>query len=133
MGTPVWAVSDGTVTRAGYGEGNGNHVCIRHAQSLESCYLHLSAFASGVRVGARVSQKQVIGYSGNTGLSTGPHLHFALRRGGMYVNPLNQKFPRADPLPKALLVDYALKTAPYASWLDSIPLAAAFGTSTVSP
>jgi murein DD-endopeptidase MepM/ murein hydrolase activator NlpD len=125
VGTPVWAVADGTVTRAGFSDGNGNHVCVRHANGFESCYLHLSKFGAGVHVGARVAQKQVIAYSGNTGLSTGPHLHYALKRGGSFVNPLNQKFPRADPVPATYLADFHQKTAPYQTWLDAAPVVAA--------
>lgn len=124
VGTPVWAVADGTVTRAGFERGGGNTVCIRHAKGLETCYLHLSRFGEGVRVGARVQQKQVIAYSGNTGMSTGPHLHFALKRGGMFVNPLNQNFPRADPLPAQLKADFAEKIAPYLARLDPTSVAA---------
>jgi murein DD-endopeptidase MepM/ murein hydrolase activator NlpD len=125
VGTPVWAVCDGVVTRAGTESGAGKLVCIRHLNALETCYLHLSGFGAGVRMGARVSQKQVIAYSGNTGLSTGPHLHFALKRGGHFVNPLNQKFPRANPVPKAWQADYAEKIAPYLATLDAVPVAAA--------
>ena len=94
VGTPVWAVADGTVTARQHRPG-GNTVCVRHRNGLETCYLHLSSYGRGVRGGARVSQKQVIGYSGNTGRSTGPHLHFAMKRDGAFVNPLNQKFPRS--------------------------------------
>ena len=125
IGTPVWAVADGTVTRAGWDNGGGNMVCVRHANSMETCYLHLSKFGEGVRVGARVAQKQVIAFSGTTGLSTGPHLHFALKRGGVFVNPLNQNFPRADPLPRELLSDYQEKIFPLAAQLDSVSMAAA--------
>ncbi len=124
VGTPVWAVADGTVTKAGWEGGGGNTVCIRHANSMETCYLHLSRFGQGIRVGARVQQKQVIAYSGNTGMSTGPHLHFSLKRGGRYVNPLNQNFPRADPLPTELLADFREKTAPLAAQLDGVEVAA---------
>jgi murein DD-endopeptidase MepM/ murein hydrolase activator NlpD len=119
VGTPVWAVADGTVTRAGFEKGGGNTVCVRHANSMETCYLHLSRFGEGVRTGARIAQKQVIAYSGNTGMSTGPHLHFALKRGGQFVNPLNQNFPRADPLPTDLKPDFEAKVSPYKSALDS--------------
>jgi murein DD-endopeptidase MepM/ murein hydrolase activator NlpD len=133
IGTPVWAVADGTVTRAGYGDGNGNFVCLRHANAFESCYLHLSKFGAGIHVGGRVSQKQVIAYSGTTGLSTGPHLHFALKRGGAFVNPLNQKFPRADPVPKELVADFNQKAAPLETWLDALPVAAAFSVPTPLP
>jgi murein DD-endopeptidase MepM/ murein hydrolase activator NlpD len=125
IGTPVWAVADGTVTRAASDNGSGRHICIRHMNSMETCYLHLSGFGSGIRAGARVFQKQVIGYSGNSGLSTGPHLHFALKRGGQYVNPLNQKFPRADPIPIALQRDFAQQIGPWLTQLDPKPTATA--------
>ncbi|HET9158032.1 MAG TPA: M23 family metallopeptidase, partial [Myxococcaceae bacterium] len=99
VGTPVWSVADGTVTVAGNTGAGGNSVCVRHRNGFETCYLHLSSYATGVRSGARVAQKQVIGYSGNTGRTTGPHLHFAMKRNGTFVNPLNQKFPRSEPVP----------------------------------
>jgi len=129
VGTPVWAVGDGTVTRAAYDGGSGKHVCIRHINSLETCYLHLSSFGPGVRVGARVAQKQVIAYTGNTGLSTGPHLHFALKRGGHFVNPLNQKFPRAEPIPAQLRQDFNQRIAPWLAGLEGEPVASASGGS----
>jgi murein DD-endopeptidase MepM/ murein hydrolase activator NlpD len=129
IGTPVWAVADGTVTKAQNTGPGGNTVCVRHINGLETCYLHLSKYGAGVRVGARVSQKQVIAYSGNTGRSTGPHLHFALKRNGQFVNPLNQKFPRAEPLPKAQLPDFLARAKELASQLDSVSMATASGSS----
>jgi murein DD-endopeptidase MepM/ murein hydrolase activator NlpD len=120
IGTPVWAVADGTVTKAQNTGAGGNTVCVRHINGLETCYLHLSKYGAGVRVGARVSQKQVIAYSGNTGRSTGPHLHFALKRNGQFVNPLNQKYPRADPLPKAQLPEFLARAKELASQLDAV-------------
>jgi murein DD-endopeptidase MepM/ murein hydrolase activator NlpD len=125
IGTPVWSVADGTITTAGNTGAGGNTVCVRHANAFETCYLHLSKYGTGVRVGARVSQKQVIAYSGNTGRSTGPHLHYALKRGGHYVNPLNQNFPRTEPLPKHLLTDFRAHVAPLAQQLDAVSVAAA--------
>ncbi len=124
VGTPVWAVADGTVLKAQYDGAAGNHVCVRHFNGMETCYLHLSRFAPGVRGGARVAQKQVIAFSGNTGRTTGPHLHFALKRGGRYVNPLNQNFPRADPLPKDELPAFHRFIFPLAAQLDASQLAA---------
>jgi murein DD-endopeptidase MepM/ murein hydrolase activator NlpD len=124
VGTPVWAVADGVVTVAGDTGAGGNALCLRHHNGLETCYLHLSSFGAGVRVGARVSQKQVVALSGNTGRTTGPHLHYALKRGGVYVNPLNQKFPRAEPVPPKLLADFREKLAPMATQLDVASVAA---------
>jgi len=125
VGTPVWAVADGTVITAGDTGAGGNTVCVRHANGFETCYLHLSRYGAGVRVGARVSQKQIIAYSGNTGRSTGPHLHYALKRSGRFVNPLNQNFPRAEPVPKALLSDFHAKVGPLAQQLDAVSVASA--------
>lgn len=123
VGTPVWAVADGTVTRAGWDDGGGNIVCLKHSMSFETCYMHLSKIE--VRVGARVAQKTVIAQSGNTGrLTTGPHLHFGLKRGGGWVNPHNQNFPRADPLPKAQLPAFQEAIADSVTMLDSKPVAA---------
>jgi murein DD-endopeptidase MepM/ murein hydrolase activator NlpD len=132
IGTPVWAVADGTVTKAQNTGPGGNTVCVRHINGLETCYLHLSKYGAGVRVGGRVSQKQVIAYSGNTGRSTGPHLHFALKRNGQFVNPLNQKFPRAEPLSKAQMPDFLAKAKELASQLDSVSMASV-GASSSAP
>jgi murein DD-endopeptidase MepM/ murein hydrolase activator NlpD len=129
IGTPVWAVADGTVTKAQNTGPGGNTVCVRHINGMETCYLHLSKYGAGVRVGARVSQKQVIAYSGNTGRSTGPHLHFALKRNGQFVNPLNQKFPRAEPLAKTQMPDFLAKAKELASQLDSVSMASAGASS----
>lgn len=119
VGTPVWAVADGVVTLAADTGAGGNTLCLRHHNGLETCYLHLSSFGVGIHLGARVSQKQVVAFSGNTGRTTGPHLHYALKRGGVFVNPLNQKFPRAEPVPPKLLADFREKLVPMASRLDA--------------
>jgi len=123
IGTPVWAVADGLVTRASSDQSAGRHLCLRHFNSMESCYLHLSRFAAGVRAGVRVQQKQVIAFTGNTGLTTGPHLHFALKRGGHFINPLAQKFSPAEPIPNSLREDFDQKVAPLLANLEGRPVA----------
>ena len=128
IGTPVWAVANGTVTRAGRDAASGNLVCLRHLNGFDTCYAHLSRIA--VRVGQRVSQKQVIAYSGSTGRSTGPHLHYALKRHGRFVNPLNQKFPRAEPVPRAQLAQYLEAIAPLVQQLESATVAKKWGQQT---
>lgn len=95
-GTPVKAVGDGTVEKAGWGNGFGNMVVIRHSGGLESMYSHLSGFAGGTKRGSRVRQGQVIGYVGATGYATGPHLDFRLKQNGKYVNPSKVIAPRGD-------------------------------------
>ena len=72
---------------------------VRHTQGYETMYNHLSRLGSGVRSGARVSQRQVIGYVGATGLATGPHLDYRVARGGQWVNPLKERFIPGDPIP----------------------------------
>jgi murein DD-endopeptidase MepM/ murein hydrolase activator NlpD len=100
-GAPVIAVAHGTVTGAGWRGGGGRTVSIRHANGYESFYLHLSSIAPGVRRGARITQGQVIGRVGATGVATGPHLDYRLRKGGVFVNPLleHRKMPPGDPVP----------------------------------
>ncbi|RLB46279.1 MAG: hypothetical protein DRJ42_28015 [Deltaproteobacteria bacterium] len=89
-GAPVWATADGTVTFAGERGANGNLVALRHANGYESFYAHLSRFARGLSRGDEVDQRQLIGYVGSTGRSTGPHLHFGLKRNGRFVDPLEE-------------------------------------------
>ena len=85
-GTPVRAAKGGTVILASYYGGYGNYICVDHGSGLSTCYAHLSGYASSS--GQRVSQGQVIGYSGNTGSSTGPHLHFEVRVNGAAQDPM---------------------------------------------
>jgi len=85
-GTPIRAADSGRVALMGYVGGYGNYTCVQHTGSLSTCYAHQSRFATSN--GANVSQGQVIGYSGNTGNSTGPHLHFEVRINGTPVDPM---------------------------------------------
>jgi len=85
-GTPIRAAASGTVIMASYNGGYGNYTCIDHGSGLSTCYGHQSSFA--VSSGQSVSQGDVIGYSGNTGSSTGPHLHFEVRINGVAQDPL---------------------------------------------
>lgn len=121
VGTPVWAVGDGTVTLAGYNGGCGKQVTIRHRNGYETIYCHLSSIA--VSAGRPVSQKQVIGGVGQTGLATGPHLHYAVKKAGAYVNPLAIQVPRDAPVPRELLEDFQEKIAPLRSRLAGQPVA----------
>jgi murein DD-endopeptidase MepM/ murein hydrolase activator NlpD len=100
-GAPVVAVSAGVVTFAAFTGGGGRTVRIRHASGYESGYLHLSAFGPGIHAGAHVSQGQLIGRVGMTGLATGPHLHYELRKNGAIVNPQieHKKLPPGEPIP----------------------------------
>ncbi len=84
-GTPIKAAAGGTVTKAGWSSGYGNYTCIDHGGGLSTCYAHQSKIS--VKVGQTVAQGQVIGLVGNTGRSTGSHLHFEVRVNGAAVNP----------------------------------------------
>lgn len=97
-GTPVWSVADGQVISRGYQRGLGNSVRVRHGNGYVSVYGHLSRFTQSLRVGQRVHQKQVVGYVGSSGLSTGPHLHFQLERDGRTVNPAEIWSPAGEPI-----------------------------------
>jgi murein DD-endopeptidase MepM/ murein hydrolase activator NlpD len=98
-GTPIRSIGDGTVVEAGFKGGNGNYVKVKHNQRHATGYLHMSKIAPGIKPGVRVSQGQVIGYVGSTGLATGPHLCFRFWENGVQVNPLRIQTPPADPMP----------------------------------
>jgi murein DD-endopeptidase MepM/ murein hydrolase activator NlpD len=112
-GTPVSAIADGTVTMARWNGGYGNFVQLRHSGGLVSCYGHLSRYGAGVKAGRSVRQGQTVGYVGTTGLSTGPHLHFEVRRGGKPVNPLKVIPPRAEPVARKNLPEFNALKASY--------------------
>jgi len=100
-GTPVRATGDGKIIHRARKGGYGKTVIIRHDRGYSTLYAHLSRYGRGQRIGSFVRQKQVIGYVGSTGLSTGPHLHYEFRVGGVHKNPLTVKLPNSRPLPKS--------------------------------
>lgn len=98
-GTPVYAIGNGKVIDKGYqARGGGNFVKIRHNSMYVTTYMHLSKFAKGLKIGDAVKQKQVIGYVGSTGLSTGPHLDFRVHENGKPINPLTIKSQPKKPI-----------------------------------
>ena len=105
VGAPVVAVSSGVVVAAGWAGGGGNQIQLRHGDGYETYYLHLSAFAPGIRPGVHVDQGQLIGRVGATGTATGPHLDYRLKRNGQFLNPLvvQRSQPPGDPIPPALM------------------------------
>ena len=98
LGTPIFAVADGTIESAGWSGGGGNTIVLRHRANFKTMYNHLSHFAKGIRAGTTVRQRQVIGYVGSTGLSTGPHLDYRVMKDGRFVNPLKQTFLPGQPI-----------------------------------
>jgi murein DD-endopeptidase MepM/ murein hydrolase activator NlpD len=99
MGTPVRAVGDGVIARAGWAGGYGNLVEIRHQRGYGSRYGHMRGFAPGIRPGVRVRQGQLIGFVGTTGLSTGPHLHYEFHMDGRPVDPSSIRYLTGAPIP----------------------------------
>ncbi|MDZ7266632.1 MAG: M23 family metallopeptidase [candidate division KSB1 bacterium] len=97
-GTPVVATANGTVAALGWEGGYGKRVVIQHKNHFSTLYGHLSRFAEGLQVGQMVSQSQVIGYVGATGLATGPHLHYTMYLNGRAIDPLRMKPAAADPI-----------------------------------
>lgn len=119
-GTPVRAAASGTVTFVGSKGANGNLVVLSHAQGYETFYAHLSRFATGLKAGAKVSQRQVIAYVGSTGRSTGPHLHFSLKRGGKFIDPASQLNGPGLPMPAHDLPEYKRHVRELSAALDKV-------------
>jgi murein DD-endopeptidase MepM/ murein hydrolase activator NlpD len=126
-GTPVRAVGDGTVVRAGWAGGYGNLVEIRHQRGYSSLYAHLRGFGSGIRSGARIRQGQVIGYVGSTGLATGPHLHYEFHANGRPVDPASMRYLSGEPIPARQRTPFestvGLKLSFLERWVESLDLA----------
>ncbi|MET0917803.1 MAG: peptidoglycan DD-metalloendopeptidase family protein [Burkholderiales bacterium] len=116
-GTPVRATGSATVAFAGQQDGYGNVIQLQHNGEFSTLYAHLSQFAPHVRTGARVRQGDVIGYVGQTGWATGPHLHYEFRVGGEQRNPLTVVLPSGEPLAPLHRQEFAERTSPAAAQL----------------
>ena len=108
-GTPIMASGSGIITRARWCGGGGNCVKIKHNSTYETVYAHMKSFAKGIREGKRVSQGQIIGYVGSTGLSTGPHLHYEVHVNKKKVNSQKLKLPSGKILKGDARKDFELK------------------------
>ncbi len=106
MGTPVKAISNGYVVFRKQIHGYGNTVMIQYSKAYKSFYAHLEKFARNLRPHEYVKKGQIIGYVGMTGWSTGPHLHYAVYKNGVAVNPLTVKFPHGSPVPGEFRHDF---------------------------
>jgi murein DD-endopeptidase MepM/ murein hydrolase activator NlpD len=105
-GTPILAVGNGVVTKAGYTKGNGKYVKIKHDKTFSTQYLHMQRFAAGIKPGVSVKQGDVIGHVGSTGLATGPHVCFRFWKNGRQVNHLRENFPPPEPMPEEQLPEF---------------------------
>ena len=110
---------------AGRKGGYGNYVRLRHANGYETAYAHMNGFASGIEEGVQVSQGQVIGYVGSTGLSTGPHLHYEVLVNGNYVDPLRIRLPRGRTLQGEILLAFEKERARIDTLMNSDPVVSA--------
>ena len=110
-GTPVVAVGDGRVIARRWKNGYGRFIAIRHNNRYITSYGHLYRYASEIKVGSNVKQGQVIGYVGASGLATGPHLDFRMKKDGRFVNPLKNRLPAARPVPPKYLSDFKKRVA----------------------
>jgi murein DD-endopeptidase MepM/ murein hydrolase activator NlpD len=104
-GTPIHAAGDGVIKFRGWENGYGNFVVIQHSSTISTAYGHMSRFGSE-RIGQHVSQGQVIGFVGMTGLATGPHLHYEFRVNGVQRNPQTVTLPQPEPLPAVQLAKF---------------------------
>ncbi|MEI7614195.1 MAG: peptidoglycan DD-metalloendopeptidase family protein [Betaproteobacteria bacterium] len=118
IGTKVRSVADGSVEFAGWQGGYGNLLILKHQGAYSTAYGHLSQFAPGIRKGARVSQGDAIAYTGQTGLSSGPHLHYEFRVNSQQVNPLAVTLPAAIPLQASQINRFKATIAPLSEHLD---------------
>jgi murein DD-endopeptidase MepM/ murein hydrolase activator NlpD len=117
-GTPIKTTAAGVVERTGYTAGNGNYVKVKHTATYSTQYLHMSKIL--VKTGQRVSQGQVIGKVGSTGLATGPHVCYRFWKNGVQVDPLRLNLPNAEPMDKKHKTKYLAKIQPLKKELDSI-------------
>lgn len=118
VGTPVLAAGDGRVQIAGRTRPNGNYIVLRHGETFQTKYLHLTRFAKGVRVGRRVRQGEVIGYVGATGYATGPHLHYEFLVNGVHRNPRTVELPPAAPVAAQERQRFLAQTTPLLARLE---------------
>jgi len=125
VGTPVKAIGEGVITARGYQKGNGRYIKIRHPNGYETYYLHLSRFARGLKKNKRVKQGQVIGYVGSTGMATGPHLCFRVKKNGSYVNPRKVKARPTSPVPSEKREAFQQAIEPLKALLDEAMTATA--------
>lgn len=119
-GTPVWAAAGGRLVHRKAAGGAGNMVILSHEGGLKTLYMHLSKFADGQHVGQKIKAKTVIGYVGSTGLATGPHLHFGVKKNGRYVDPTKVKSTRGSGVPRAQRKQFAKHLADWRARLDAI-------------
>ncbi len=124
-GTPIWSAAPGRITFRGRRGGAGNCVIVKHENNLQTIYMHMKGFKKGQKVGSRVRAKDVIGYVGSTGLATGPHLHFGVKKNGHYIDPQKMKMTRGAGVAKKHMSRFREDTRKLVAALAEIPAEAA--------
>lgn len=117
-GTPIQAAGDGEVIFIGKKGGYGNTIILQHGKRYTTLYAHMSRFKKGLRRGVRVSQGEIIGYVGQSGLATGPHLHYEFRVDGVHQNPVTVELPGSLPIDSRYLADFQRRTEPLIAQID---------------
>lgn len=123
IGTPVKAAGDGKVLFVGRKGGYGKAIVLQHGAKYSTLYGHLSRFKRGLKAGSKIKQGTTIGYVGQTGLATGPHLHYEFLVNGVHRNPLTVKLPQAAPIPQQLKQDFQKHAAKLDAQLDAVDTA----------
>ena len=126
-GTPIKSAGDGKITFRGRKGGYGNVIIIQHGQKYSTLYAHMSKFKKGLRTGSRVSQGDIIGYVGQSGLASGPHLHYEFRINGVHRNPLTVALPNSTPIQqkyKAEFLEASKALLQQLAQLDAVKVAA---------
>jgi hypothetical protein len=121
-GAPVYATAAGTIVAMGNDGPCGNEVQIAHANGITSVYCHLSRFASGLHAGQHVEGRQLIAYVGATGRVTGPHLHFGIKKNGVFVDPMTLRLDGMRVIPRGKRDEFDRVRAALDEELDSISL-----------
>jgi murein DD-endopeptidase MepM/ murein hydrolase activator NlpD len=124
IGAPVYATAAGVVESAGNGGACGNMVEIAHTGGITSVYCHLSRFAAGLHAGQRIESRQLIAYVGQTGRVTGPHLHFGIKKNGVFIDPMTLRLDGVRVVPRGRRDEFERARTALDAELDSIPLPA---------
>ncbi len=128
-GTPVYSIGAGVVVKKAYqAGGGGNYVSVKHNSTYTSTYMHLSGFAKGLAIGQKVSQGELLGYVGSSGLSTGPHLDFRVYKNGSPIDPLKMESPPSTPLKPEYKDSFELVKLEIIRQLQTEPLIASADT-----
>jgi murein DD-endopeptidase MepM/ murein hydrolase activator NlpD len=118
VGTAVKATGDGRVSFVGVDHDYGKTIVIEHGGTTSTLYAHLSAFARNLRVDQSVMQGEIVGYVGNSGAATAPHLHYEYRVSGVHTDPRALELSPTAPIPASYLADFRSKSAALLSGLE---------------